>query len=378
MKFGLFHPSFNMCGGAEFVALVAANTLARSGHEVTLLVNNPINQNLIIRLMGKALDPRITSVVMPSFLQPRGTFNLYQSAIRSQILKRITGLIVDTYSCAFFPWSDIVYIHFPIANSNIYRKVFPYLKEPRLKTAVNLPFTIYARMLQRYGKNEKMLIANSKYTEKAIRDFIGKSAKVIYPPVPSFFFDDDPRSLSNISSYKEDLVVTVSRFGPDKGLEKIPYVARLSEKRIKFVIIGLLHDSKTYETLKDQISKFDLNDRVKLIPNAPRNLVKNFLRRAKIYFHTMDGEHFGISIVEAMASGCIPIVPNSGGMKEFVPLEYRYFNIIDAVKKINLGLSVYSSSEALRMRKIADMFREENFSHDFLLAINEYLSNCNK
>ena len=34
---------------------------------------------------------------------------------------------------------------------------------------------------------------------------------------------------------------------------------------------------------------------------------------AKVYLHTMPYEHFGISIVEAMAAGLVPVVPRSGG-----------------------------------------------------------------
>ncbi len=47
----------------------------------------------------------------------------------------------------------------------------------------------------------------------------------------------------------------------------------------------------------------------------------------------MEGEHFGISIVEAMALGCLPIVHDSGGMREFVPAQYRYTSIEQAAEK---------------------------------------------
>lgn len=40
---------------------------------------------------------------------------------------------------------------------------------------------------------------------------------------------------------------------------------------------------------------------------------------AKIYFHPMVGEHFGMSVVESMTAGLVPVVPDIGRPTEFVP-----------------------------------------------------------
>ena len=79
----------------------------------------------------------------------------------------------------------------------------------------------------------------------------------------------------------------------------------------------------------------------------------------------MVGEHFGISIVEAMASGCIPIVHNSGGMKEFVPAENRYETLQEAADKIDSAINNWSIEKTLEPKKIADQFSIENFSRQF-------------
>ena len=47
-------------------------------------------------------------------------------------------------------------------------------------------------------------------------------------------------------------------------------------------------------------------------------------KRAKHTFTHGLGEHFGISIVEAMSAGLMPIVPNIGWQTEFVPPKYQY------------------------------------------------------
>ena len=48
----------------------------------------------------------------------------------------------------------------------------------------------------------------------------------------------------------------------------------------------------------------------------------------------MEGEHFGIAPVEGLASGCVTIVHNSGGMKEFIPEEFRWETYDDLKAKI--------------------------------------------
>jgi glycosyltransferase involved in cell wall biosynthesis len=58
---------------------------------------------------------------------------------------------------------------------------------------------------------------------------------------------------------------------------------------------------------------------VTLETNVCLNNLLSIMREAKVYFHTMVGEHFGISIVEAMAAGLIPLVSDVGGPIEFVP-----------------------------------------------------------
>ena len=51
---------------------------------------------------------------------------------------------------------------------------------------------------------------------------------------------------------------------------------------------------------------------------SPLRMVKEILAKAKVYVHCAQNEHFGISIVEAMAAGCVPVVHNSGGPREIV------------------------------------------------------------
>ena len=74
-----------------------------------------------------------------------------------------------------------------------------------------------------------------------------------------------------------------------------------------------------FKFLQNMIQDYGLTDRIKLIPNATKDEMMNAMSTSMVYLHTMNGEHFGISIVEAMAAGLIPVVPSYGGCSEIVP-----------------------------------------------------------
>jgi len=233
---------------------------------------------------------------------------------------------------------------------------------------------LYARKLQNY--ENKLIIANSNYSADEIRKFLNVRVEVMYPPVPQALFEQSLDTL--ISNQRENLVVTVSRFSSEKELEKIPKIAKLAKDDLKFILIGLLHDPRVYEYIIRSIKELHLEKKVEVIANAPKKELESILKRAKVYLHPMRGEHFGISIVEAMATGCIPIVHNSGGMNEFVPARYRYENLEDAVKKIETAILDWTPEEARTMVRIANQFSEFNFSKNFTRLFSSYVEQKSK
>ena len=71
-----------------------------------------------------------------------------------------------------------------------------------------------------------------------------------------------------------------------------------------------------------------------LKPNLPEAELIKLFQDSQIYCHLMEGEHFGIAPMEALASGCITLVHNSGGSGEFIPEEFRWNTIDDLREKI--------------------------------------------
>ena len=48
LKVGVFHPSLHLSGGAELVALMVTNTLARNGYEVILYTDKKITIDKVV------------------------------------------------------------------------------------------------------------------------------------------------------------------------------------------------------------------------------------------------------------------------------------------------------------------------------------------
>lgn len=62
-------------------------------------------------------------------------------------------------------------------------------------------------------------------------------------------------------------------------------------------------------------------ENTKILPNLKRDEVLVLLSKAKIFFHPMPNEHFGIAVVEAKAAGCLPVVHASFGPMEILAAE---------------------------------------------------------
>jgi glycosyltransferase involved in cell wall biosynthesis len=92
------------------------------------------------------------------------------------------------------------------------------------------------------------------------------------------------------------------------------------------------------------------------------------MKEAKVYFHTLPGEPFGISTVEAMSSGLIPVVPDIGGHTEFVPLKYQFHTFREGVKVVSNALNA-PSSERILISNSVKKYSVRNFIQRFQVII---------
>lgn len=144
---------------------------------------------------------------------------------------------------------------------------------------------------------------------------------------------------------KEKLVVNTSRLSEDKN----PHM---------------------YKFIKDQVLSHDPD--VKFIETHKLNLDKedyyDILARAAIVLSTAEHENFGIGIIEGMTLNCTPVVPNHLSYTDYVPADFRYNNVEEAVTM------VLNNLERFKPRNYAHEVSKYNYSIDGMLDAMGYKS----
>ena len=360
---GVFSPVINWCGGAEWVAINIIAALKKHGHQVIVLSDKIIDQKKIKSVFNREISVD-SQIIFPLrfFSSPTNYHNIYTDSLRSLMLKSKCDVLIDTFSNALLPGVDIAYIHHPLLK----------------KIEMELPFRrnqIFFYPYQNYlnsskkNLNNKLIFANSRFTAKAVKTEFGIDPYVLYPPISNDFKNCAEK---NMLGYRNNNVITVARICKEKNLNIIPYLAKSTDNKISFTIVGLLDSKEILTSLQSMIMKFKLSNRVRILTNVTRDHLKELLLTSKVYLHPSINEHFGISIVEAMSLGCIPIVHDSGGPKEFVPQNLRFKNIADAAEKVEKTIANWTPTKATEFSSYADRFSEKTFSTYFINALNSY------
>jgi len=350
------HPYMSVLGGGEQVCLHIVKALVEEGHEVNL-VSDLAEKNKLAQLVGLNVLEAVKHITYNTFEPKIKKFSIYQrifhhrpmkDKIKKQIQKAdLEFLTQDVIFLSDIGKETVAYVHYP--------EYFMHLEEASAKSRWfwKLYYAPVQWHLHRKVGKIKLFICNSEYTKKAIEEKWGKKAVIVYPPV-------DVTKIKPMT--KERFVVSVGRFVKEKNYEMVLKVAKLLPK-VKFVIIGRKQDRDYYERIKDQKT-----DNVALFADLPQAELFSMLGKAKVYLHAMIGEHFGISIVEAMAAGCVPVVHNSGGARDIVHnVGYVYDDVEECSEYVQQALS-----EEVDTSKIVE--KAKNFSSErFKKQIKETL-----
>jgi len=210
-----------------------------------------------------------------------------------------------------------------------------------------------------------VVLANSHFTRRVLARQ-GIVSEVVYPPCEI--------SDLNPLQRKNNQVISVARIAIEKKLEDFITIAR-HFSNVKFIILGEVNvKDLTYYHRLEKLKTSNVN-----IVTPSHNKFREFLRKhlaeSKIYLHSAYDEPFGITIVEAMASGCIPIVRNSGGPVEIVTKEvgFKWNSIREAVTQISRILSDKDLQEKLSFGAIqrAQTFNPEVFQEKIIEIIQK-------
>ena len=247
-------------------------------------------------------------------------FGLYQRYLESKLTEKATDddLLIQASGGLVLPQNKnqkiIIYCHHDFQKETEkditkYKGLWSLYYKPY--------YALNKKFIDQINNENILLIANSKFTQESLRKKFDKNSTVIYPPVELNTFQN------NI--VKEQNVVTISRYSQEKNIGfAIDVLCKIDTK---YTVIG---NTKTrvnelyFENLAAKLKGQKKQHDIFLLKNLERDRVIENLKKSKVYFHASP-ETFGITIIESIAAGCIPIVPDNSAHKETVPFaELRY------------------------------------------------------
>lgn len=102
--------------------------------------------------------------------------------------------------------------------------------------------------------------------------------------------------------------------------------------------------------------------------------VEDLMSSAAVFCHLKEWEHLGLATAEAMAHGCVPVVHDSGGQREVVPVADLRFDSLDEASTI-VGKALEGGFDEHRapLAVHAESFGEEAFRSRFSAALDTVL-----
>jgi glycosyltransferase involved in cell wall biosynthesis len=222
----------------------------------------------------------------------------------------------------------------------------------------------------------KKVWANSNFTSYWIDKYWQTPNCIVYPPVQT---NENPRVHENTFQ-----ILSVGRFmSPRNNHSKnqlllVKAFEKLYKKDSRFTLtlIGGLDPSQN--DYFEKVIKTAQNLPIEVIPNASDQELAYCYDKCNIYWHAtglkqstknpFKLEHFGISVVEAMSAGLIPLVYNQGGPAEILSQfpELIYDSTDDLVEKTrklaDLDLTVIRNRLIQESRK----YNVENFTRSVI------------
>ncbi len=296
MRIGIYDPYLDDMGGGEKYMLTMASCLSEK-HDVSLFWD----------------EPRDLDIVLSRFSIDLSKVKLIQN-IFSPHVSTVKRLIESMKFDAIIVLSD------GSIPTLLSKKTFIHAQQPLSSKAG------YKTRLKLMHITK--VFCNSYFTKGFIDKDLGVDSIVLYPPV----------SLKPKKIKKENIILHVGRFragnvgGGDykkQGfiLEEFMGMVKKGLEGWKLVIASGVksEDEDEFNKLINKAGKYP----VEFLVNKSNDELWETYSKAKIYWHASGfgedldlhpelAEHFGISTVEAMGAGCVPVVINAGGQKEIV------------------------------------------------------------
>ncbi len=201
-------------------------------------------------------------------------------------------------------------------------------------------------------ENADKILAVSEFSKKEILKYSNlKNVELVYNGVDCEKFKPN--------NEKDDLVITAGN--PTKNTCKLKGIdffvkASLAFPELRFVVIGN-YDADIYNYL------IEIAPNVEFTGALSHEEIVSWLKKAKVYCQLSYRESFGMSLVEAMSCGCIPVLSDRGALPEIVSnlgFIADYGDVNGTIEAISNALNSLDKQDAVRERaKIFSIIRRE-------------------
>jgi glycosyltransferase involved in cell wall biosynthesis len=281
------------------------------------------------------------------------------------------GDMLPFYHKDFTKKNAITYCHYPIARYLIdcgdpdYSAVLQNMCLLGMTSAVRNGYHDVVRSAYVKMMLNSTVLTNSEFSRKAIFKTFGVDSTILPPPVDVDIF----RNACLASNVRNDSILVISRFHPSKKIENAIHLAKLlcqNEVGICMNIVGNMScDGIGYfNYLNDLVRHYGLENFVRFEINVRFDRLLDLMRRSKVYVHPLPGEPFGISTVEAMSAGIIPVVPDIGGHTEFVPTRYQFHTYGEGVQAVAAALAA-PASERIKLSHSTQKYSVTHYIEKF-------------
>ena len=287
-------------------------------------------------------------------------------------------LINTSNSLAFLPKENkvLTYMFYPRKSRIDASAVSIHFPEALLKPLTKAGLNRW--ILRKLYKSVKLhyhhqIIAMTQFTRNALREAYPAllvDPEVIYPAVDMDVF-------WSTETKRQNTIVTIGRFTKDKR-QLVQIQTAQKFPGFQFHILGFAGYGDYFAECQQYIEDNQLSN-VHLHSNASFSTMLECLHSAKYLLHTLIKEPFGLTAVQAMASGCIPLVHNSGGQMETVPLSQLRYDDFDQIPQLVKVLETMTEDEinATRMNlqnHIRQSFDEAHFHQKMRSVLMNYLN----
>lgn len=360
-RVAMVHHTFPTLGGGERFVLSAVEALNSAGIVPDVFSRRPVDSGVLMRVFGK--EPAFRYLRMRRHLPYSGErFILYRKYLDSlAFAPRGYDVVLNLAVGEFSP----VRVDPNAGNQFLY--VFnPFYEWPKPQHGIRSAYTKpYRYLVTSAVRNMKgRILVNSEFTARRVVALWGSKPRVLYSPI-------DVRHLVPPGAGHRAGVVNVGRFSPEKRQDLAIRVMSKVGQGGRLTLIGSAVSREAAVWLQ-RLTAFARTSHadVRFLPNLPFGRLRQELWRAKAYLHTFLEEDLGLAPLEAIAAGCVPVVPDGGGNVETVPVrELRYRSPDEAASKVVRALHGEYDSFLPELRTRLDAFSQERFKAELLQSL---------